>query len=248
MGLPPLLLPVAGRAHAACTASRAPEMGRQFSTATLARRPTREPSRGPLPTRGRRPRRSCRRSSRRPRRSCASSCACPARARSCLRPFHLNESGRPADMACWGGATLLSSHAGTSPTGDKRHSESSQALRPTARSESARRRSGPLPEPGHHRPSPNSTRERSTPPQGGRERATLLLERHRRRRAKDLPDTSATLTTRPTGVRPLSHYDPLARDGLAPCRTTDPVIGTLLGGAGDRREAYGVASSRARSS
>jgi hypothetical protein len=38
-------------------------------------------------------------------------------------------SGRPADTAAWGAATLLSSHAGTSPTGDERHSESQSGPR-----------------------------------------------------------------------------------------------------------------------
>jgi len=51
----------------------------------------------------------------------------------------------------WGDATLLSSHAGTSPTGEERHCESRSG--PTAdslKSESARRRSEPLLEAGRH--------------------------------------------------------------------------------------------------
>ena len=110
-------------------------------------------------------RRPARRCSRRPRRSCASACACPHRARSwpsSLSP-RLKADARRTWLA-WGGATLLSSHAGTSPTGDERHSESQSG--PTAdslKSESARRRSEPLLEAGRHRPNPNSKPDRSTP-------------------------------------------------------------------------------------
>ena len=67
----------------------------------------------------------------RPRRSCASSCACPHRARSW--PSSLSPRLKADARRTWlagGGATLLSSHAGTSPTGDERHSESQSG--PTA--------------------------------------------------------------------------------------------------------------------
>jgi hypothetical protein len=44
-------------------------------------------------------------------------------------PFTLIESGARRTWLAGGAATLLSSHAGTSPTGDERHSESQSGPR-----------------------------------------------------------------------------------------------------------------------
>ena len=57
-------------------------------------------------------------------RSCATACECPHRAGSSLRPFVLDrEADTPRTRLAWGEATLLSSHAKASRTGDERHSE-----------------------------------------------------------------------------------------------------------------------------
>ena len=81
---------------------------------------------------------------RRPRRSCASACGCPHRARSLTSSTSTStEVDARRTRLAGGAATLLSSHAETSPTGDERHSERQSG--PTGRQperESARRRSG----------------------------------------------------------------------------------------------------------
>ena len=106
--------------------SKEPETCRQSSSAQTRSPPSRAPRPAAARTRARRPRRSARRaarrSPRRPPRSCASACACPHRARSWPRPLSPREKAdaRRTRLA-GGGATLLSSHAGTSPTGDERH-------------------------------------------------------------------------------------------------------------------------------
>jgi hypothetical protein len=78
----------------------------------------------PWPRTGLSARRAARRSSLRPRRSCASACGCPHRARSLTSSTSTStELDARRTRLAGGDATLLSSHAGTSPTGDERHSE-----------------------------------------------------------------------------------------------------------------------------
>ena len=70
-----------------------------------------------------------------------------------LVPFTSTEADARRTRLAWGGATLLSSHAGTSPTGDERHSESQSG--PTADSVKASQLAAgrePLLEAGRHDP------------------------------------------------------------------------------------------------
>ena len=135
------------RRHQACCGPAAPARRARSETAptsprhagsppapTPALRPGRAPSAAtpPSPSRltGPSARRAARRSSQRPRRSCASACGCPHRARSLTSSTSTStELDARRTRLAWGDATLLSSHAGTSPTGDERHSESQSGPR-----------------------------------------------------------------------------------------------------------------------
>ena len=89
-----------------------------------ARAPTAATPRSPSHPTGRSARRAAHRSTHEPRRSCATACECPHRARSLTSSTSTSTrlDARRTRLA-GGDATLLSSHAGTSPTGDERHSE-----------------------------------------------------------------------------------------------------------------------------
>jgi hypothetical protein len=108
---------------------RAPTRGRGRACAPTATAPR---NRGAQP--GRSARRAARRLPRRPRRSCANACECPRRARSLLSSLlSSTENGRLADTACWRRCHASIKSRQTSPTGDERQTQASQALaRPTA--------------------------------------------------------------------------------------------------------------------
>jgi hypothetical protein len=110
------------------TAPTSPRHAGNLRSPTPVRCPGRAPNeaapRRPWRRTGRSAHRAARRKSMKPRRSCATACGCPHRARSLTSSTSTSTrlDARRTRLA-WGGATLQSSHAGTSPTGDERHSE-----------------------------------------------------------------------------------------------------------------------------